>query len=216
MFVGQLALDGIGSLEEGLLGPRRGMLSFFYDVENGAWGVDPGDRDRFAVVYSPSSSEELVPHQWPEDSSSDSVFEARELRPEGRLYLPPSPSMALDDLDLSSDQESAYFDLLDLGCGEINDVGAYLGHPYQVQGDMMWECAMVTAGIYCGDAEAHKSDQGKALRATSSEWCLLFQVPTCEEIGMWWGDSGFLYYCIHADDLAALRFEKSWMVLQCC
>jgi len=30
-----------------------------------------------------------------------------------------------------------------------------------------------------------------------------------------WGDLGRIYYWIRDDDLAARRFDRSWLVLQC-
>jgi hypothetical protein len=33
--------------------------------------------------------------------------------------------------------------------------------------------------------------------------------------GWLWGDAGRLYFCLHRDDLAARRFERSWCVMQC-
>jgi uncharacterized protein YwqG len=30
-----------------------------------------------------------------------------------------------------------------------------------------------------------------------------------------WGDVGRLYYCLHRDDLAAARFDRSWCAEQC-
>lgn len=32
---------------------------------------------------------------------------------------------------------------------------------------------------------------------------------------MMWGDLGRLYFWIRDDDLAARRFEKAWLILQC-
>jgi len=32
---------------------------------------------------------------------------------------------------------------------------------------------------------------------------------------MMWGDMGMLYFWIRAEDLAARRFERVWMILQC-
>lgn len=88
-------------------------------------------------------------------------------------------------------------------------------YPDQIQGDMMVECAMVSAGLYCGDATAYEDPRRPLFRKQACEWRLLLQVPSAESAGMMWGDAGCLYYWIREDDLRARRFERSWMILQC-
>jgi uncharacterized protein YwqG len=51
--------------------------------------------------------------------------------------------------------------------------------------------------------------------SSALEWRLLLQVPSADAAGMMWGDVGCLYYWIRQDDLAARRFDRSWMILQC-
>lgn len=214
-FVAQLALRELCRQEEALTGPREGVLSFFYEVESDAWGFDPKDKDRFAVIYSPLEPEALEAARWPDDLPAEHRFDARLLEPTPWMYLPPWQSLLVEELGLSQEEGDAYFDAMEQEPESGGDLGIYLGHPNQIQGDMMWECSMVSRGTYCGDGKAYGTSQGEAMRATSSEWRLLFQAPSCEEIGMWWGDCGFLYFCIRDEDLQALRFERSWMVLQC-
>jgi uncharacterized protein YwqG len=31
-----------------------------------------------------------------------------------------------------------------------------------------------------------------------------------------WGDSGTIYYWIRRQDLHRARFDRAWMILQCC
>ena len=61
----------------------------------------------------------------------------------------------------------------------------------------------------------------QARRATldaeaARSWRLLLQVDTDDSHSdMMWGDNGCLYYWIRAEDLAARRFENTWMIMQC-
>ncbi|MGH2609888.1 MAG: DUF1963 domain-containing protein [Tepidiformaceae bacterium] len=89
------------------------------------------------------------------------------------------------------------------------------GYPDQIQGDMMLECAMVGAGLYCGDAKAFEDPRVPELCREAREWRLLFQVPSCGAAAMMWGDEGCLYFWIRENDLRAQRFERCWMMLQC-
>ena len=51
------------------------------------------------------------------------------------------------------------------------------------------------------------------MRATAAEWVLLWQIASSDDI--MWGDSGYLYVWIRRDDLAAQRFDRAHVVLQC-
>jgi uncharacterized protein YwqG len=90
-----------------------------------------------------------------------------------------------------------------------------LGHPNQIQGDMQTECALVTGGLYTGDASGYKDPRRAELQAGARDWRLLLQVDSEDAAGMMWGDGGSLYYWIKEPDLAAHDFSRTWMVLQC-
>lgn len=47
------------------------------------------------------------------------------------------------------------------------------------------------------------------------DWHLLLQVDSSEDIGMMWDDCGRVYLWITDEDLAAMRFENTWVILQC-
>jgi uncharacterized protein YwqG len=44
----------------------------------------------------------------------------------------------------------------------------------------------------------------------------LLQVDTDDEAGWMWGDAGTLYYWIRRPDLLAGRFDRIWMIFECC
>jgi uncharacterized protein YwqG len=81
---------------------------------------------------------------------------------------------------------------------------------------MTLECALVTGGIPCGDGKAYSSPRVAEFRKKAREWRLLAQVPSVDANKMSWGDGGCLDYWIRGEDLLARRFEKAWMILQCC
>src|SRR5215467_10684512 len=53
-FIGQISLREIPS-PSAL--PQDGVVSFFYDNAQSAWGFDPKDQDSFRVLYFPASAE---------------------------------------------------------------------------------------------------------------------------------------------------------------
>jgi len=94
-------------------------------------------------------------------------------------------------------EEERYLDwLAGLGMAAEAQDSWLLGWPDEIQGDVQIECAQVAGG----DPE---------------DWRLLLQVNSVEDAGMMWGDAGMLYFMIRADDLAARRFDRVWLTLQC-
>lgn len=214
-FIGQIDLAGQPEVlaQEGF--PRVGLLLFFYDAEQSTFGFEPKDAGSFPVIYVPDSGELITPH-WPDDLPEVARYTACALPSEETISLPPSESVVIQDLHLEQEQLDAYHDLV----GQLTDDevwsrrGLLGGYPDQIQGDMMLQCALVSAGLDSGDSRAYKDPRLPWFREEARNWRLLLQVPSVEEAGMMWGDVGCLYYWIHDEDLSARRFDRSWMILQ--
>ena len=211
-FIAQLDLDSLPVDAVGI--PEGGLLSFFYEQEQSTWGFDPKDAGSFAVVHTPDATE-AVAMEWPDDLPEDARYAACSLVAEPTMTLPKVDSVWIESLELDEESLDAYGDLLEAITEEPINRGLLGGHPDQIQSDMPLECAMVAAGLYCGDATSYQESELPAFAAASRDWRLLLQVPTVEDIGMMWGDAGCLYYWIREADLRARRFERSWMILQC-
>lgn len=78
----------------------------------------------------------------------------------------------------------------------------------------MLDCALVARGKEWYGI-VHYPKLVPAMLRHTKEWRLLFQLPSVHEIGMEWGDDGWLYYCIHEADLRNRRFYGVWMICQC-
>ena len=200
--------------DEGL--PTDGMLLFFYDAKQSTWGFDPKDAGSFAVIHIDAPGSATAP-QSPSDLPEQARYRSVFLDPEQTMLLPPSESVLVEDLELGDEQLDAYQNLLEQTSEDDEWSSRCLlgGYPDQIQGDMTLECAIVAAGLYCGDATAYKDPRLPAFRREARNWRLLLQVPSVESAGMMWGDAGCLYYWIHEDDLKGQRFDRSWMILQC-
>lgn len=215
-FIAQIELSSLprAAAPEGF--PAEGRLLFFYDVEQGTWGFDPKDAGSFAVIHVPGAGSRDA--EWPADLPEHARFEVSPLALEETMTLPAWDGVLIEDLQLSTDQMEAYQNLLDEVSGD-DDPWTYRGliggHPDQIQNDMSLECALVSAGLYCGDATAYENPRLPDFRKQARDWRLLLQVPSVESAGMMWGDGGCLYYWMKEEDLRARRFERVWMILQC-
>jgi uncharacterized protein YwqG len=202
------------AVEQGF--PEDGQLLFFYDATQSTWGFDPQDAGNFAVIHVPQSTAASLVMDWPTDLPEDARYPRCGLTSAETMTLPPWESVLIDSLNLDREQEDAYHNLLERTASDGSWSSRMLlgGYPDQIQGDMMLESALVSAGLYCGDATAYQDPRLPVFRKQAREWRLLLQVPSAESAGMMWGDVGCLYYWIREDDLQARRFDRSWMILQ--
>jgi uncharacterized protein YwqG len=88
-----------------------------------------------------------------------------------------------------------------------------LGHPETIQGSMELECQLASNGVA---GRSHRTARAKALKAGAADWQLLLQIDSENDGPQWcWGDFGRIYFWIKRQDLAALRFDDVWLMLQC-
>ena len=215
-FVGQVNLVELQKVCPSTLLPDRGLLSFYYDAKQEAWGFDPKDKGRWAVLHLQS---DVTPISTvPQDLPSEGVYEPGPLTPVGELTLPEFDSLEIERLELDQRQRSAYTIL----SGELErarmtrgPIHRLLGWPEQVQHDPAIEVQLPAHGIYSGSPEGYRSDEGKKLMAERDVWQLLFQVDTDNRTRMMWGDVGRLYYMMERDDLSARKWDECWFNFQC-
>lgn len=202
-FLAQLNLGGLPrSIDE--VFPGRGMLWFFYDVEGGAFGIEPSDRGSWAVLYR-AEANDLNRREPPRgltpfpECALDFRFELTLLETEAAPLL--VPDLNRSELDRYSQIFQSYAEGHDLGGTQL------FGNPFPIQNDIRTEAAAASSGV------ARLTDA--AGRAAAREWRLLLQLDSEGCAQMMWGDSGMLYFMIKDEDLRAHRFDRSWMVMQC-
>ena len=201
--------------------PADGHLLFFYDVAGDTWGLDPADAGGFAVVHLPAGAT-LEERPAPYDLPVEGRFGATALAPVEVITLPPTESVTVDALGLSREQADLYEALVQ----RLADADPWAercllgGHPDQIQDDIMLACAKVTGAAAPGarvpGAGLNGTRRVPDVRQQARDWQLLLQLPSHEAAGMVWGDAGCLYFCIHADSLRARRWDRAWMLMQCC
>jgi hypothetical protein len=204
-FVAQLDLATLEAPGDVL--PREGLLSFFYEKKELVFG-SPGEEDGWRVVFT-APGKKLVRRESP----GGTPWKACRLATFPELTLPPIRSALARSL--SPAVFKRYVKLMEilerdyrrppLTEGEVHRV---LGHPDAIQGDMTRRMEYELAGV---DLEAPT----ERLEARARTWRLLLQVDSDDEAGMMWGDLGRLYFWLRERDLAASRFERARLQLQC-
>jgi len=149
---------------------------------------------------------------FPPDLPEHSRYQEVQLAGEHEVTYAPWESFAVDQLGLSRDERFAYAEALEDREAVIHRL---LGHPDPVQGDMQLECQLASNGIYCGNASGYGDPRVPTLRPGAADWRLLLQIDSDDAAGMMWGDVGRIYYWMHTEDLAAHRFDRAWLILQC-
>ncbi|MGN1408961.1 MAG: YwqG family protein [Eubacteriales bacterium] len=198
--------------------PAGGILYFFYDcsAENMPWGFDPEDSGGRVVYYYGGDLSELERKKSPEDigeNENGCVFGAAVLSFRTEFDIPGPDIPAGEALGLTGDEQEKYWELME----EVSEpvINKLLGYSDNIQGEMELECELVTNGLYCGNSSGYDKGRKMGLEKNAGRWRLLLQVDSNEDIGMMWDDCGRVYLWITDEDLAAMRFENTWVILQC-
>lgn len=215
--------------------PQRGLLNFFYEAdEQEAWGFEPSHREGWRVLYSETRAAEPAPA--PDGAQ---VFPTIGLSATQSLSIPgweepavsrlvprhrPKATSKLEELrtrrvrEREEQRRQAYFDLLDAWDeviavrGPNHQIG---GWPRLQQAPIWRECDVVSRGLSLGNPQQANDPRVRALRNTESDWALLLQLDTDDDVGWMWGDVGTLYYALRQSLQRPAAFADAWMVFQC-
>ncbi len=209
------ALDGDGLL------PREGVLSFFYELGSQRWGYAPQDAG-CARVYWFSEKGALRLADFPETLEEEFRLPALPIRGRMERRFP-----GYDDAGVAAGKaegelnwkafETAYS--MTAGKQETDwPAHRLLGWPDIIQSNMTVECELVSRGYNLGGGQKIPKEQIREAEETSLEnWRLLLQLDTIQQgrFSLDFGDCGRVYFYIRTEDLAARRFDRVWLVLQC-
>ncbi|PZO37748.1 MAG: DUF1963 domain-containing protein [Pseudanabaena frigida] len=218
-FLAQIDCADLQGFDSAKYLPNSGMLYFFYDEIEQPWGFDPSDRGSSAIIYHPST-ENLIPSSLPEGADIDSgwLFTSYALKFREVLSLPSYDSLAFEQMSIPQDRIDDYVNLIEdmkelIAANE--PMHQMLGHSSNIQGDMQLECQLTSHGIHCDDASGYNSPIAKDQAAGASDWLLLLQLDSDDDVEMMWGDVGMLYFWIRKSSLQSKRFDEAWTILQC-
>ena len=221
-FLMQINCEEVHKYDKESLLPEKGMLYFFYELFTMTWGFSPQDRGSAKVFYYDGEIEDLVSVDFPEDMEKDCII------PESKINFESMNDYPIDfldyydpdDSDEEMDRKEKEFekDLKELGYK--TDTTKLLGHPELIQGEYWEECEGVARkNIYYGSAPIkYGSDEvKKSIKENAKDWILLMQVSELEigDYGLYFGDSGKIYFNIRKEDLKNKNFDNVWLILQC-
>ncbi len=215
-FIAQINLSDLPSHRFLQVLPSNGILSFFYSARQKTWGFDPNDKGSWRVLHVDEHN--LHRRAFPVDLPEISVYKSCSLDPEVSFTLPciESPHVDLDFDSPQWDEISQYGDLWEsfqqlVGGG--TPIHRLLGHPDQMQNDMLRVAQLASHGVYCGGT----TDDPRVgeLEPGATDWELLLQIDSDDNAGMTWGDLGRIYYLVNSEHLRNGDFDAAWMILQC-
>lgn len=221
-FLMQINCEEVHKYDKESLLPEKGMLYFFYELFTMTWGFSPQDRGSAKVFYYDGEIEDLVPANFPEDMEKDCIIPESKINFESMNDYPIDflDYYDVDDSDEEMDRKEKEFekDLEELGYK--TDTTKLLGHPELIQGEYWEECEGVARkNIYYGSAPIkYGSDEvKKSIKENAKDWILLMQVSELEigDYGLYFGDSGKIYFNIRKEDLKNKNFDDVWLILQC-
>jgi Uncharacterized protein conserved in bacteria len=190
--------------------PALGLLWFFYDAKQQTYGEESGDAAGWRVLYHPTTR--LKRASLPPRLPRSAYFHAATLTFAPELSLAQQPQLELPSLTWSDDDQERYDTIYEQFYQEANQQAPrhqLLGSPYTLQDDMREQCQFVTHNVTDGnDPRADELAKG------DRDWHLLLQIDSDDRLGMRWGSEGMLYYWIKENDLAAQRFNQTWMIMQ--
>lgn len=219
-FLAQFSCKELVPLDKDGVLPKTGLLSFFYELDSQPWGFDPKDMGCARVYWF--DTEKLMSKEYP-----------AELQEEYRLpELSVQLSSGVDVADWADAcpalrydwvaNELRYYDAArrEMGLSYPNNRSKLLGWADILQNNMTLECELVSRGYYMGGSwEKIPEEERDTLRSPSVEdWLLLFQLDTVEQgaFELMFGDCGRIYFYIRKEDLATRRFDRVWLIQQCC
>ena len=218
-FLAQFNCAELAQFDKEHLLPDHGLLSFFYETDTQCWGYDPNDKG-CARVYWFEDMSALSAADFPADMGEDFKFPMVKIQIAQKTSYP----SWTDFSEVFPDEKD--YDAFDLVWNELTDEtpenrSQLLGWPDVIQNSMFNECDLASQGYYLGDGHGWNKIP-KAIRQQAEEtardrWMLLFQLDIVElgDFELMFGDCGHIYFYITKEDLAARRFDRIWLILQC-
>ena len=207
--------------------PRSGLLSVFYDLTEKPWGDELADAVGLQLLYHDEPDMVLQRLPLPDALAAlPAHWHLTELACEPHACWTPLSIATVQWREvaqtMSREQQDSYADwrFADNGNGASADGADWCCHhlggwPNPIQSEMQTQCALVDAGISCGNGDAFRDAQTQAVRDTADQWVLLLQIGTDDKGLLQWGDDGQVYLWMRREDLRARRFERARLVLQC-
>ena len=220
VFLGQIRLEDVTAVDPAGPLPTEGLLLVFYDTIGQPSGLDPAHRGSCRVVLYEGDTALL------EREDDRGWFIEQPVGLSLELTLPRTSSILVDRLDLDFSEAVAWEEVRERLAGlqevELEELGArtlalhrLLGYAEERRPRMELECQLVSQGIDLSEAAGDADPRAEQLEPGASEWRLLFQLSTDDEVGFYWGDGlGRLYVWIREQDLIEGDTATAWALLE--
>lgn len=218
-FLAQFNCEELAQFDIEHLLPDHGLLSFFYETDTQCWGFDPKDKG-CARVYWFEDISAMSAADFPADMEEDFKFPMVKIKPSRKTsYLSWEDFTDVFPDDKDDDTfTAAWEELTGEDPDELEECSKLLGWPDVIQGSMFDECDLVTQGYDIDNWDRIPPKIRRRAEETARDrWLLLFQLDTveCGDFELMFGDCGHIYFYITKEDLAARRFDRVWLILQC-
>ena len=219
-FLAQFNCAELAKFDKEHLLPDHGLLSFFYETDTQCWGYDPKDKG-CARVYWFEDISALSAANFPADMEEDFKFPMVKIKMDSKITYPSWQDFSEvfpEEKDYDAFDE-VWAERMEDDSKEMENNSQLLGWPFVIQNSMFSECDLVTQGYYLGNGwiKIPKEIRQRAEDSAHDRWVLLFQLDTveCDDFELMFGDDGLIYFYITKEDLAARRFDRIWLILQC-
>ena len=219
-FLAQFNCAELAKFDKEHLLPDHGLLSFFYETDTQCWGYDPKDKG-CARVYWFEDISALSSADFPADMEEDFKFPMVKIKMDSKITYPSWQDFSEvfpEEKDYDAFDE-VWAERMEDDSKEMENNSQLLGCPFVIQNSMFSECDLVTQGYYLGNGwiKIPKEIRQRAEDSAHDRWVLLFQLDTveCDDFELMFGDDGLIYFYITKEDLAARRFDRIWLILQC-
>ena len=220
VFLGQIRLEDVTAVDPTASLPAEGLLLLFYDTIGQPSGLDPAHRGSCRVILYEGDTSLLEP------APEQGWFIEQPVELSLELTLPRSSSMLVEQLDLEFAEGEAWEMLRErlaqLQGVELEERGVetlalhrLLGHPEERRPRMELECQLASRGIDLSEGAGDVDPRAEQLEPGASEWRLLVQLSSDDEVGFYWGDGlGRLYVWIRERDLVERDTAAAWALLE--
>lgn len=195
-FIGQFNLAEAKKYDKDNLFPDKGIFYLFYDAYEQPWGFEDEDQGCYKVLFFDGEISQLKRREYPEQNQDFYPLDIFKVYFNNILTISEHPeNLEFDDED---EEENFWNFRQELMQGEDKEgdiIPAHymLGEPFNVQNDVFEELF------------DHPKDPVLLIQIDSDE----------EDLGVMWGDSGLLYFCMEKEDLLNKKFDKVRFTLQC-
>ncbi len=228
-FLAQFDCAALAPLDLDDLLPHEGVLSFFYELYSQRWGFGPEDTGCSRVFWFPDQTV-LCPAEFPDGMEDYLRLPSLPIRGRSETEYPfyEDFSVELELLELCRKEGQEPWEVFGEmrktigGCEETpSPWHRLLGWPNIIQGNMTQECELISRGYSIGSGlkDIPKGIWEEVGEGSLDAWRLLFQLDSnvhTKDFSLNFGDSGSIYFYIRKEDLAARRFDRVWLILQCC